>query len=91
MPTKQMMVRKEAGTPDQSEAWDRSASSLSPAEGHQRRPGPRLEGAAGVLRGASVRGGVHRSGALRPAEGRQRGGHEDPGEFTEEPGGLRAI
>lgn len=41
--------------------------------------GSQLEGQAGFVWGASVRGGVHRPGAPGEAEGRQRSGHENTG------------
>lgn len=48
-------------------------------ENSQQRPGPRLAGQAGVLRGAALRRSVHRPGTPGSHERRPRGGHEDPG------------
>lgn len=52
---------------------------LCSTEGRQQRPGPQLEAAAGILRGAAVCRRLHRPGAPGQAEGRTGGRHEGPG------------
>lgn len=53
---------------------------VPPAESLEQRPGPQLEGQAGVVRGAPLRRSVHRPSSPGEDEGRPGGGHEDTGE-----------
>lgn len=48
-------------------------------ESLEQRLGPQLEGQAGVVRGASIRRGIHRPSSPGEDEGRPGGGHEDTG------------